>query len=126
MMTVSKDLKWLSRRTAEYRSNMDDAMGAVEDLDELGKLYQGFSSMDDLEKVDIGDGAIPQPTYVSAHLNTGQKKEIIELLKAYTCCFVWDYTEMPGLSRELIERLKPVLDRINRELETGSRISLEG
>jgi hypothetical protein len=29
--------------------------------------------MDNLEKVDIGDGVIHQPTYVSAHLNTGQK-----------------------------------------------------
>jgi hypothetical protein len=33
---------------------MDDAMDVV-DLDELGKLGRGFSSMDDLEKVDIGD-----------------------------------------------------------------------
>jgi hypothetical protein len=38
MMSVSKDLEGLSRRTAEYHSYMDDAMGVVEDLDELGKL----------------------------------------------------------------------------------------
>jgi hypothetical protein len=37
--------------------------------------------MDDLAKVDIGDGVVPQPTYVSAHLNTSQNHEIIELLK---------------------------------------------
>jgi hypothetical protein len=43
--------------------------------------------MDDLEKVDIGDGVIPQPTYVSARLSTSQKQELIELLKAYMCCF---------------------------------------
>jgi hypothetical protein len=47
---------------------MDNAMGVVEDLDELGKLGQGFSSMDDLEKVHIGDGVIPRPTYVSVHV----------------------------------------------------------
>jgi hypothetical protein len=40
-------------------------------------------------EVDIGDGVIPCPTYVSAHLNTSQKQEIIELLKVYTCCFAW-------------------------------------
>jgi hypothetical protein len=73
MMWVSKDLELLSRQIAEYRSYMDDAMGMVEDLDELGKHGRGFSSMDDLEKVDIGDGVIPRPTYVSACLNTGQK-----------------------------------------------------
>jgi hypothetical protein len=31
-----------------------------------------------------------------------------ELLKAYTCCFAWDYTEMPGLSRELVEHRLPI------------------
>jgi hypothetical protein len=108
MMSVSKDLEWLSRWIVEYRSYTDDAMGVVEDLDELGKLGRGFSSMDDLEKVDIGDGVIPRPTYVSVHLNTSQKYEIIELLKAYMCSFVWDYTEIPGLSRKLVEHRLPI------------------
>jgi hypothetical protein len=83
----------------------------VEDLDELGKLGRGISSLDDLEKIDIGDGVIPQPTYVSAHLSTSQKQELIELLKAYTCYFTWDYTEMPRLSRELIEHRLPIKAR---------------
>jgi hypothetical protein len=86
MATATRDLEWLSRWTVEYRSSKDDAMGVVEDLDELGKLGRAFYSMDDLEKVDIG-GVIPRPTYVSACLNTSQKREIIELLRAYTCCF---------------------------------------
>jgi hypothetical protein len=46
------------------------------------KLGQGFSSMDDLEEMDIGDGVVPRPTYVSARLDVKQKHEIIELLKA--------------------------------------------
>jgi hypothetical protein len=73
MAMATKDLEWLSWRTVEYHSSMDGAMGVVEDLDELGKLGRGFSSMDDLEKVDIGDGVIPRPTCVSARLNTIQK-----------------------------------------------------
>jgi hypothetical protein len=48
-------------------------MGVVEDLDELGKLGRGFSSMDDIEKIDIVDGVVPLPTYVSARLNMRQK-----------------------------------------------------
>jgi hypothetical protein len=74
-MSVSKDLEWLSRRTVEYRSYTNDAMGMVEDLDELGKLGQGFSSMDDLEKLDIVDGVIPRPTYVSECLNMSQNRK---------------------------------------------------
>jgi hypothetical protein len=52
---------------------MGDAIGVVEDLDKLGKLGGGFSSMDDLEEIDIGVGVIPQPTYVSARLDVNQK-----------------------------------------------------
>jgi hypothetical protein len=103
MAAINRDLKWLSRWTAEYCSSTDVAIGVVEDLDELGKLDCGFSSMDNLEEIDIGDGVIPLPTYVSARLDVNQKQEIIELLKAYTCYFPWDYTEMPKLSRELVE-----------------------
>jgi hypothetical protein len=108
MMSVNKDLEWLSRQTTEYHSYPDDAMGVVEDFDELGKLGRGFSSMDDLEEVDIGDGVISRPTYVSACLSMSQKQELIELLKVYTCCFAWDYTEMPGLSKELVEHRLPI------------------
>jgi hypothetical protein len=58
----------------EYRSSKDNAMGMVEDLDELGKLGRGFSSMDDIEKVYIGDGVVPRATYGSARLNMSKKK----------------------------------------------------
>jgi hypothetical protein len=75
MMSVSKDLEWLSRMTAEYRSYTDDAMGMVEDLDELGKLGRDISSMDDIEQIDIGDGVISQTTYVNARLNMSQNRK---------------------------------------------------
>jgi hypothetical protein len=73
MMSVGKDREWLSRWTIEYHSYTDDAMGVVEDLDELGKLGRGFSSMDDLENIGIGDEVVPRPTYVSACLSMSQK-----------------------------------------------------
>jgi hypothetical protein len=73
MAMATRDLEWLSRQITEYHSSKDDAMGVVEDIDELGKLGWGFSSMDDIEKVDIGDGVISRPTYVSACLNMSQK-----------------------------------------------------
>jgi hypothetical protein len=73
MAAINMDLEWLSRRTAEYCSSTGDAIGVVEDLDELGKLGRGFSSMDDLEEIDIGDGVVTRPTYVSACLDINQK-----------------------------------------------------
>jgi hypothetical protein len=68
MVAISRDLEWLNRWTAEYCSSTDNAIGVLEDLDELGKLGQDFSSMDDMEEIDIGDGVVPRPTYVSARL----------------------------------------------------------
>jgi hypothetical protein len=37
MAVATRDLEWLSRQTAEYHSSKGNAMGVVEDLDELGK-----------------------------------------------------------------------------------------
>jgi hypothetical protein len=73
MEAINRHLEWLSRQTAEYCSSAGHAIGVVEDLDELGKLGRGFSSMDDLEEIDIGDGVIPQPTYETARLDINQK-----------------------------------------------------
>ena len=67
-----------------------------------GKLGQGFTSADDLV-VDIGDGDRPRPTFISAKLDSKCKQQIIDLLKEYKDCFAWDYTEMPGLDRSVVE-----------------------
>jgi hypothetical protein len=108
MSEKSEDLEWLCRWTEDYRSSNDDAVGVVDDLDEMGKLRRGFSSMDNLEEVDLGDGVVRRPTYISVDLTPERKKEMCQLLKEYTCCFMWDYTEMPGISRELVEHWLPI------------------
>ena len=37
----------------------------IEDLDDVDKLGQGFTSTDPLEKVDLGNGSIPRLTFVN-------------------------------------------------------------
>jgi hypothetical protein len=34
--------------------------------------------------------------------------DLIKLLKEYVDCFAWNYNEMPGLSRDLVERRLPI------------------
>jgi hypothetical protein len=70
-----------------------------------GKLGYGFTSADELEEVDIGPGDKPRPTFISKNLNP---EAIIVLLKEYTDCFAWDYTEMPGLDRSIVEHRLPL------------------
>ena len=37
---------------------------AIADFDDVYKLGQYFMSVDPLEKVDIGDGTVPRPTFL--------------------------------------------------------------
>jgi hypothetical protein len=55
-------------RTEEYRSGKNDIGGLVDDLENKGKLGQGFLSVDDLDKVDIGDGKVHHRTYINTNL----------------------------------------------------------
>jgi hypothetical protein len=69
----------------------------------MGKLGQGFTSVDDLEEVDLGDSCHARPTYINAGLSGEQKDKLCCLLKEFVGCFTWDYNEMLGFSRELVE-----------------------
>ena len=52
---------------------------------------QGFTSADPLEKVDIGDGTIPRPTFVNKNLSAEYKADLVNLLKEYVDCFAWEF-----------------------------------
>jgi hypothetical protein len=73
-----------------------------------GKLGRGFKSADKLEEIDIGDGDKPRPTFISANLELSFREELIKLLKEYKYCFAWDYSEMPGLDRSIVEHRLPI------------------
>ena len=60
---------------------------AIEDLDDMSKLGQGFTSADLLEEVDIGDGTVPRPTFVNKNLEPTFKVDLLKLLKEYVDCF---------------------------------------
>ena len=40
----------------------------IEELENMDKLGQGFTSADPLEKIDIGDGSVPKPTFINKNL----------------------------------------------------------
>jgi hypothetical protein len=73
-----------------------------------GKLGYRFTSADELEEVDIGPGDKPRPTFISKKLNPELREAMITLLRGYTDCFAWDYTEMPGLDRSIVEHRLPL------------------
>ena len=77
-------------------------------LEDKGKLGLGFTSADTLEEVDIGDGDRPRSTFISAKLDPKYKRELIKLLKEYKDYFAWEYYEMPGLDRSIVEHRLPI------------------
>ena len=81
------DADWLVESIEHYRSQMNDMCEAIEDTEDMDKLGQGFTSADPLEKVDIGDGSVPRPTFVNANLSAEYKADLIKLLKEYMNCF---------------------------------------
>ena len=102
------DADWLMERIEHYRSQMNDMCEAIEDIEDMDKLGQGFTSVGHLEKVDIGDGCVPRPIFVNANLLAEYKADLIKLLKEYVDCFAWSYSEIPGLSRDLVEHWLPI------------------
>jgi hypothetical protein len=65
-------------------------------------------SADKLEEIDIGDGDKPRMTFISANLDSSFREELIKLLKEYKDRFAWDYSEMPGLDRSIVEPWLPI------------------
>lgn len=51
----------------------------------------------------MDDGTNKRPTHISANIDPSLRIEVINLLQEYKNCFVWDYNEIPGLRRELVE-----------------------
>ncbi|KAK2444202.1 hypothetical protein QL285_015246 [Trifolium repens] len=49
-----------------------------------------------------------RPTYISANISPDLKGKLVLLLKEFSDCFAWDYNEMPGLSREMVELKLPI------------------
>jgi hypothetical protein len=96
------------KSTITQRSSDSSVGNMIEEFRDLDKLGRGFTSADPLEEIDIGDGKTPRPTFVNKTLETDPRNEMIGLLKEYSDCFAWNYTEMPGLSREIVEHRLPI------------------
>jgi hypothetical protein len=107
-MSTQKNVEWLRHRTKQYRSTMNNMCEAIEDFDKVEKLGQGFSSADPLDKLDIGNGITPRPTFVNKNMSLERKDTVIKLFRYYVDCFTWNYCEMTDLSQELVEHRFPI------------------
>jgi hypothetical protein len=107
--SITDDMALETEESAITQRSSGSSMGdTIEEFRDLDKLGQGFTSADPLEEIDIGDGKTPRPTFVNKTLETDPRNKMIGLLKEYSDCFAWNYTEMSGLSREIVEHRLPI------------------
>nr|WP_158318972.1 reverse transcriptase family protein [Robertmurraya kyonggiensis] len=60
------------------------------------------SAFDDLLEINLGTEVDPRPTFISKNLSEQQASQITKVLTEFRDCFAWNYTEMPGLSSEIV------------------------
>ncbi|GKV35610.1 hypothetical protein SLEP1_g43856 [Rubroshorea leprosula] len=85
------------------RVTMEELDLALAKLDDLRADVQ-----DPLKEVNLGTEAEPHITFVSVLLPPEMRDKIICLLHEFKDYFAWDYSEMPGLNRELVKHRLPI------------------
>ncbi|CAJ2638053.1 unnamed protein product [Trifolium pratense] len=104
----------LALEASEVNDGKKQRLDCIYDDEPLGfekdphSSIQRMQAQDPLQEVDIGDGSVKRPTYISANIDPTLRERMVELLKKYRDCFAWDYNEMPGLSRNLVEHRLPL------------------
>ena len=61
--------EWLQQRIEHHRACANDKCETIKESEDMDMLGQGFTSADPLEKIDLGDGNIPRPTFVNKNLS---------------------------------------------------------
>ncbi|CAL2228519.1 unnamed protein product [Prunus armeniaca] len=92
--------------------------GPEDDALELKEVELAPSEMDDsktevqdpLLEINLGTKDNHRPIYISGLMEPELQAKMEELLREFKDCFAWDYTEMPGLSRDLVEHRLPTVE----------------
>ena len=63
---------------------------------------------DPMEEVNLDIVEDPRITYISSLIPSNFKEGIIETLQEFKDCFAWNYDEMPGLDKSLVEHCLPI------------------
>lgn len=78
------------------------------DFEKYPMAPKKMQPQDPLEEINRGEDGSKRPTYISTNIDQNLKSKVISLLKEFKDCFSWDYNEMHGLSRDLVELKLPI------------------
>ncbi|XP_051144004.1 uncharacterized protein LOC127260333 [Andrographis paniculata] len=103
-----EEAEQLRRKCTDGPDLSKESTGEVELPSPVPKTYPAFQAQDPLEDVDLSTNESPRITKVSALLKSEDRTALVALIMEYRDCFAWDYDEMPGLARELVEHRLPI------------------
>ena len=78
-----------------------------------------------MEEVNLGIVEEPRITYISSLLSSDFKEGIIATLQEFKDYFTWNYYEMPGLDRILVEQRLPIKPEFHFFQQPPRRVSKE-
>ncbi|KAL1293674.1 hypothetical protein AAHE18_19G088200 [Arachis hypogaea] len=105
-------LLWMKDGKPEVIKSIDFSFDCIYDLEPLGfekysvkddNHFKGFESQDPLKEINLGTLDDVRITYICKDLVDPFRTEFFHLLHEFKDCFAWDYHEMPGLDRSLVE-----------------------
>ena len=99
-------------------------------MDDLEQAPPKFEDMqpqvhDPMEEVNLGTMEDPMITYISSLLPSDLKEGIIAKLQEFKYCFVWNYDEMRGLDRSLVEHCLLIKPEFHQFQQPPRRMSKE-
>ncbi|XP_059663595.1 uncharacterized protein LOC132309293 [Cornus florida] len=99
----------------------------LEELDAAPAKLEDLKAdvQDPLLEINLGAEEEHRPTYISDLLEPDFKAELILLLREYKDCFAWNYIEMPGLPRQLVEHRLPIKEGFRPFKQVPRRMSTE-
>lgn len=113
-------VEFLSESTHEDEIRMEDLGPAPAELEDTPAEVE-----DPREELNLGTPEDPKPLFISKLLPSGFKEELVALLREYKDCFAWDYHEMPGLDRSVVEHKLPLYPNCKPHKQPPRRFSAE-
>jgi hypothetical protein len=80
---------------------------------------------DPLVEVNLGTKEDPRVTFVSGHLGPEEFNKMTIIPKKYKDCFAWDYPELPGLSKKLVEHQLSIKEGFQPFQQAQRRMALD-
>jgi len=106
LKTLNEEPKEMIVKGQKLDCVFDDEPSGFEKV--LSSANIKIQAQDPLEEIDLGDGSVKRPTYVNSKIGPNFKVRLVALLRKYKDCFSWDYNEMKGLSRSMVELKLPI------------------